>query len=242
MSLSNTAGKLTTGRVIIGLQTRGLDEINAEARDAVRIATPENEEKFMERVRARAKQKATEIINQALAEARDIKSHAFEEGHRSGLSKAEEEIAAQKDELSASLAKIFDTLKQEKRKIWTEHRQDIAMVLKASLDKILAIELEANKIDVMSNLLEQALEQAECSKSLTLTVSAKDEKIMRELLEKARQKRPEMASCRLKASKKVSKGGLILENGNGMVDNTIESRYKQIKEIVDQLSLEEESA
>lgn len=240
MSLSDAQRKFSGGRVIIGLQTRDLDEMNMEAGNAIRIATPETEERFLERVREKARQKAAQIITQAMQEARQIREKAREEGLSQGLAQADEEISAIKDELSSNVGKIFSNLKKEKLKIWDEHRQDMVLVLKASVDKVLGIELSENRTRVMESLMHQALELVESTKELTLAVCPEDEEVIKSLLEQAREKRPEIGSYRIKASGKIKKGGLILENGNGVVDNSIDSRFEQIRKVIAEISLSEE--
>lgn len=242
MSLSDASRKFSGGRVIMGMQSRALDEINSEARNAVRIATPETEEKFLQRVREKAREKAAEVINSAMTEARVIRQKASEEGRKEGLSKADDEISAMKDKLKSDVAQIFSNLKKEKLKIWEEYRQDMVLVLKASVDKVLGIEISEKRTQVLESLLNQSLELTESNKKLTITVCQEDEQTVRDLLQKAEEKYPEMGTCRVKSSKKIKKGGLILENGKGVVDNTLESRYNEIKKIVDQLSLSEEDS
>lgn len=240
MSSSDAARRIRGGRVIMGLRTRDLDEVNAQARSSIRIDTPETEARFLERVRERAREKASTLISEAMTEARTIRQKAMDEGHREGLARADEELQTMKDELSSDVATIFSNLKQEKKKIWEEYRQDMIFVLKASIDRILGMEISENRARIMESLLDQSLELAESNKELSISVSSDDEQTVRELLEMAREKHPEIGSCRIKSSEKIKKGGLILENGNGVVDNTLDSRYEQIKQIVDQLSLSEE--
>ncbi len=226
----------------MGLQTRDLDEVNAEARSLVRIDTPETEAKFLKRVREKAEKMASEIVNKALIQAREIRLKARDEGRKEGMTLAMEEIQAKKEELSINAGKIFSGIEKEKQKIWDHYRQDIVFVLKTSIDRILGIEVSQNRVGIMESLLDQSLELAENRNELTLTVCREDEKMIRELLEKAREKYPHVGTCRIKSSSKIKKGGLILENGNGVVDNTLDSRYEQIREIVQQVSLTEEDS
>ena len=226
----------------MGLQSRNLDEVSENLRNSIRIDTPETEEKFLERVREKAKTKASEVINNAMAEARKIRQKARDKGHREGMDLAEEEIRAVKDDLTSNVGKIFSNLKKEKKKIWEEHRQDMVFVLKASVERILGIEIQENRLRILESLLDQSLDLVESSKELTLTVSKDDLEIINELLDRAREKHPIVNNCRVKSSKKIKKGGLILENGNGVVDNTLDSRYEQVKKIVEQISLSEDDA
>lgn len=238
MSLSD-AGR-PGGRVIMGLQSKGLDEVSSQARDAIRITTEENEEKFLARVREKARAKASEIISQAMAECREIKDKAGQEGYQEGMSRADQEIQTHKEQLGRDMGSALEALKKEKHKIWQSHRQDMTLILKASVEKILGVEINSQRTRVLESLLNQAMDQVEQKSVLTLTVCSQDEKLIRELLDKARESNPDIGTCKIKTSKKIKSGGLILENGTGVVDNTIDSRYAQIREIVDQISLEEE--
>ncbi|MFW6005142.1 MAG: FliH/SctL family protein [Desulfonatronovibrionaceae bacterium] len=230
----------TGGRVIMGLQSKALDEVSSQARDAIRLATEENEEKFLARVKEKARAKASEIISQAMAECKEIRKKAGQEGYQEGLTRAGQEIKARKDQLSQDLGSALKALQKEKHKIWQSHRQDITLILKASVEKILGLEINSQRTRVLESLLDQAMEQVEQKKALTLTVCSQDEKLVRELLDKARENNPDLGTCKIKTSSKIKSGGLILENGTGVVDNTIDSRYAQVKEIVDQISLEED--
>ena len=240
--MSDTQRRITGGRIIMGLQSRNLDEVSENLRNSIRIDTPETEEKFLERVREKAKTKASEVINNAMAEARKIRQKARDKGHREGMDLAEEEIRAVKDDLASNVGKIFSNLKKEKKKIWEGHRQDMVLVLKASVERILGIEMRENRHSILESLLDQSLDLVESSKELSLTVSKDDMEIISELLDRAGEKHPIVNKCRVKSSNKIKKGGLILENGNGIVDNTLDSRYEQIKKIVEQISLSEEDA
>ncbi len=242
MSLSDAPRKITGGRVIMGLRTRDLEEVNAESRQAVRIDTPETEARFLERVREKARGKASEIINQAMTEAKEIRNKAREEGRARGMARADQEIQATREELSSNMGKVIASLKNEQSKIRNEYLQDMVLVLRASVEKILGLEIQENRINILESLLDQSLDLAESNKKLTLTVSPDDEEILKELLENAREKYPVVEGCRIKSSAKIKKGGLILENGNGMVDNTLDSRFEQIKKIVEQVSLEEDDS
>ncbi len=242
MSLSDPVPKFRGGRVIMGLQTRNLDEVNAQARNLVRMDTPETEARFLEKVREKARTAASEIISKAMVEAREIRLKAYEEGRNEGLSQAAGEILAKKEELSSSISKIFLNLNAEKQKLWNDYRQDIIFVLMTSIDKILGMEVSKNRIEIMQSLLDQSLELVDRSRELNITVSRDDEQIVKEMLERAREIHPELLNYRIRPSSTVKKGGLILENGTGVVDNTLDSRYRQVKEIVEQLTLTEEDS
>jgi flagellar biosynthesis/type III secretory pathway protein FliH len=49
-----------------------------------------------------------------------------------------------------------------------------------------------------------------------------------------------MGSVQVVPSNDLEKGGVVVENENGIVDNSIESRLQAVRQILDQISLEPE--
>ena len=65
-----------------------------------------------------------------------------------------------------------------------------------------------------------------------------DIEIMQEMLEKARAEYPQLDKWQLKPDPAIEQGGVILENENSIINNTIDVRYAEVKKIVDQLDVE----
>ncbi|WP_291322717.1 FliH/SctL family protein [Desulfonatronospira sp.] len=242
MSLSDNAGGARMGRVIYGLQSRRLDEIDREAASSVRVGTQEDEQKFLLRVKQKAMDKASSILNQALEDAVQIRDDSFRQGYAEGLKKAGEEIEKQKKDLTQQFEKILTQMQKEKKAIYDRHREDLVMVMLAGLEKVVGYKIQEDYVRIMDYLLLESLEMMEHSREITISVNEKDQDLVKELLEKVVESRPEYAGCRIKASKKIKQGGVVLESGRGMVDNTLDNRYSKVKELVDKVSLKEESS
>jgi flagellar assembly protein FliH len=63
---------------------------------------------------------------------------------------------------------------------------------------------------------------------------------LEDLLARTEQQFPDLSKWVLNPSPAMKKGGLKVESKNGMVDNSIESRYALVREIVEQISLEDD--
>ncbi len=240
--MSNNSGNNKKGRVIMGLQSKGLDELDREAEASSSRIPPESEDEFILRVKNKAQDKASQILNQALEESEQIRQRAAQEGYDQGKTQAQQEIEKLKKEQSQQLDKLLNQLQQGKQEIWNQYREDLVWVLKACLEKILGKEIQAHNPEILENLLRESLDLLESTKELTISVNKKDLSLIQELVEKADSGQNELSKCKIKSSSEIKKGGLVLEDGLGMVDNTLDSRYHQIKSLVDQLSLHEEES
>ncbi|MBT8764284.1 hypothetical protein KFV02_10100 [Desulfohalobiaceae bacterium Ax17] len=238
--MSKSFSKPDSGKVIVGLQTRFLAELEARATDRSYL-TPETEDKFWERVKARAQEKAREIIARAMQEAQGIREQAREEGLKQGQAQAAREIEKVKQKLTDDFARVISQIEQEKCNIWQRFRQDLVLLTRAAVEKVLGLELEKNKEKVLENLLDQALELIESKEELVIRVNPDDTELLQGIMDKLRAKHPQLSLWQVKPDPQITQGGLVLENGKGMVDNTIEGRYAAVKKILDELSLDEDS-
>ncbi|EFI33919.1 Flagellar assembly protein FliH/Type III secretion system HrpE [Desulfonatronospira thiodismutans ASO3-1] len=242
MSLSDNTGKARMGRVIFGLQSRGLEEMDREAESAARTITPDQEQEFLGRVKEKAREKASEILNQAMQEASQMREDSVKQGYEEGLKNAKAEIEKQKKDLAQKFEKFLSQMHKEKKDICERHRENLVMVMQAGLEKVVGQKIDDDYARVMESLLREALEQMEQSRELTIKVHENDQELIKNLLAKAGDEHPELGKCKVRASRKIQKGGLVLESGQGMVDNTLDSRYSKVREVVDKISLKEDGS
>ena len=240
MSLSKTVPR-SGGRVIVGLETKLLSEVETKQFDQP-LLKPETEVQFWERVRLRAEQKAREIIAQAMEEAETIRNQARQEGLAEGLAEgraeADREIENLKQEFGAQFSRLMASIQEEKSKIWQEYQEELVLLTKVAVEKVLGVTLAENKEQILANLFHQALEQIEKKKELLIKVNPDDAELMQEMLEKAKTAYPQLSKCQLKADPAIEQGGVILETKNSIVNNTIDARYGEVKKILDQLDVE----
>ena len=260
MSLSKDISK-SRGRIIIGLGSEPLSEETLKQTEQP-VLNPELEAQFWQRVRLRAEQKAREIIARAMEEAEGIKARAQEEGFKEGYAKGlkegqakgysegltngraeaqkecENEFEALKQEFSTQFGTLMRNIEEKKENFLQEYKEELVLLTKASVEKILHITLDENKEQILNNLFHQAMEQLEDKKKLCIRAHPDDIEIMQEMLEKARAEYPQLDKWQLKPDPAIEQGGVILENENSIINNTIDVRYAEVKKIVDQLDVE----
>jgi len=233
-----------TGRVIVGLGMRGPSEMTlAEAQGVVakaRVFDEKTEAELLARVRERAREAAREILAQAMAEAAAAREQARREGYEEGRAKAGEEIARALAEQAGKLAGLLGGLQSAGQALWQEQKGDLVALVRLAVEKLLRIELDARREEVLGSLLEQALEAIDSSRGFTVRVAPGEEGLAQQVLEKAKEANPHLERWRIKADKALAAGGLLVESGEGMVDNSLAARMKAVEPILDRLGLTRE--
>lgn len=234
-----------TGRVIMGMGGSGPSEMRIEDMDSRRrpnVWTAKTEEEYFRRVRDKAAAMAREVVDSAQAEIEQMRAKAREEGLAEGRAQA----AAEKEQfLSAqakALAQSMGTLCTGCESIWNEQRQELVTLVRLTVEKLLNIELAARRTEVLGSLLYQAVEAIDSTRGLAVVVAPADKELVEELLARAREENPRLAQFTVRTEADMSPGGLRLESEQGLVDNTLEGRWKVIEPILDQLAIAEDHA
>lgn len=242
MSSSSSAlelGNLVPGntRVLIGAGASGPSEMTVHEMEGNRsqVLDQSAELKFWARVRARAQAKAKDILNHAMADAEAMREQARQEGLAQGLAEAQAACQAHMNGLGQTLAGMLAGLEGERGNLWAAHRQDFAALLKLCVEKTLHTELSARRQEVLANLMDQSIELLDTRAGFTVLVNPDDEAPVRALLEEARNVHPNLGQWRLKIDPAIAMGGLRLESEAGMVDNTLDTRFAQVAELLGQV-------
>jgi flagellar assembly protein FliH len=199
---------------------------------AAHVAILESE--YMERVRLRATAMAKDLLAEAQAEAARIKAEARQEGLDEGRAEVQTELDHRLAEMTEKTAAVLTSIQAERAMLWEQSRHDYLGVLKLALEKTLGIEIDQRRQEVLSSLLTQALERIDSQTMLTVTVSPEDEAVITDLIERAKVSYPALAQYRVKTDPGVNPGGIILESQEGRVDNSLESRFAGVIEIIAQ--------
>jgi len=240
MSLSDgDALGVMTGRVILGPGTDG-GEAETTVSEMESRRSPmhfeEVEAQFWERVRAKAKAKASAIIAEAMAEGERLKAKAQEEGYAAGVAAAGGQIQAELAQMSTSLGSMLESLTAERSKLWTAHRQEFISLLRLAVERTTMAAIDARREEILGNLFNESLELMDAKASLTVVAHPDDEPLVRELIARAAQERGGLDKVLVRTDPQLIPGSLILESPDGLVDNSIGSRFSEVEKIFDQLA------
>jgi flagellar assembly protein FliH len=228
-------------RVLMGAGMAGPSEmtINEIEGNKLPILDESTELAFWARVRAKAQAKACEILNQAMVEAEALRQQARQEGLAQGLAEAQQTVQAEMATVGATLAATLAGLEESRPALWAGHRQEFAVLLKLCVEKTLHTELRERHMEILDNLLDQAIELLDTRPGFTVFVHPEDEASVAPLLEEARKGHPGLGAWRIKTDPALTPGGVRLESEAGMVDNTLDTRFQQIAELLERVTFGE---
>ena len=229
MSLSKS------GRIIVG---RNCSERYEDDLEVPGISwDAQSEERLLERVRQRAKDQAKCIISEAQQEAAAIRAEAYKEGLQSAKGEIEERVRRERSELQQRVQQVLSGLEREKESLWQGYKEDILQLIALAVEKVLMVQLEGQRKEVLAALLDESLELLDSSRELTLYVCQEDEAILSSLLEEIKAKHPHLQSWQVKAGSDIEPGGVVLENAESRVDNSVSNRWQAVRDVLEQIGL-----
>jgi len=232
MSLSRK--ELGFGRVIVGLDTKSVEEVEYKP---TYIPPEEIEKRVLDGAKLKAQKKAKEILNEALKEAKKIREEAFEQGYIEGQRQAEAELLKLKQDLSKKWLDFFNSLEQQKEKIYAEYKQDLVLILRKSVEKIVGFLLEEEKSKIIEKLLEEAVSYIQNKKEVVVKINPQNKDLVLEILESLKKEYPNLNICQIKEDPSLEECDVVVENGNGLVENKLSSRIRQIEDILNKIEL-----
>ena len=224
-------------RVVMSAGAAGPAEMTVHEIEGTKIQVldEQTELAFWARVRTKAQAKAKDILGQAMADAEMIREQARQEGLAQGLADSRQACQAELAGMGASLAGLLEGLEAERQVLWAKHRQEFASLLKLAVEKTLHTELSLRHQEVLGNLMDQAIELLDTRAGFTIVVNPADEASTGPLLEEAKKVHPSLGAWRIKTDPNMTPGGVRLESEAGMVDNTLDTRFEQISDLLDRV-------
>jgi flagellar assembly protein FliH len=192
------------------------------------------ESEYMERVRARATAMAKDMLTSAQAEAALLKEQARQEGLAEGRAQAQSQTEQRLGAMATQLSGLLDAIGRERVALWEASRRDYLAVLKLALEKTLNIEIDTRREEILGSLINQALDRIDSQTMLAVTVNPEDEAMATDLLERAKAANTGLAQFKIKTSPGLNPGSVVMESQGGRVDNSLESRFAGVMEVIAQ--------
>lgn len=195
---------------------------------------------YMQRVRERAVQRASKILDRAQDEAKWIKEQARQEGYEEGCKQAQQELAALQEQHSESVSGVLGAIQGQCSNIFNSWRSDLVTVVRSAVERVCAIELSENRQAVLEQLVTQAVEVLDERRQLLITVHPDDEALVTSIIGNVQQQYNGLEAWTVKTSSAVEAGGIVVESRDGMVDNSITTRKQAVDDILAQLAIPED--
>ena len=239
MSLSNSPGRgpRMTGKVVIGMDTPGPDEMTIQELEGKRqlIWDDSTNEEYLARVREKARDAAKEIKMLAELEAEAMRATARHEGFAQGMAEAQEFVDQQIQEVSAKAEALFAQLGAQGSNIFEARRQDVIRLIRLALSKTLKVELSEKRAESLQALMAEALERIESQRRIEIRCNPEEAAELDEFVKVIQDRNPSLKYWAVKGDPAIEMGGVVIEAEGGKVDNTVETRWKSVEPLFDRL-------
>ncbi|MDR1241774.1 MAG: flagellar assembly protein FliH [Deltaproteobacteria bacterium] len=224
------------GRIFMGNRITELHDVE-DARS--RAWDAGDESAYLARVRAKAAEKAGEIVARAEAEASGIRDKAYEEGYAEGIKKAAIELEEARRSLGEAVSAVLAAIREEAPRLSAAWRDDLAALVRLAVEKAFAVTLSEERGKILEALYLQAVQSLEDSRNFDVRVNPEDEACMEDIISLGSAGRPGLESWRVKADPSITPGGLIVESSSSLADNTAESRMAAVNAVLAGLNVPE---
>ncbi len=234
MSLFDTGTRREWGAVYMGGTTLSLSSVEG---NTSQNWTAEDEEAYLERVRAKATAMAASLIDEARQEADAIRQQAKDEGYAEGLKNAEAELEDFRAAMGDSVSAVLSAIEGQASSISARWREELVAVLRLAVEKGVGIALSEDRAALLENCYVQAVSALENRRSLVIRVNSEDEPAIADIVAVTQARYPDLKAWSVKADANVTPGGLVVESDDSLADNRVEKRAALVNEILRDLTL-----
>ncbi len=172
---------------------------------------------------------AERILAEAEARRQLIEQQAYEAGFRQGQKDGREVGRRGLEEIIQRLEKLLQALLEEKEELFRQREADLVELVRLISRKIILRELSLRP-EAIRDLVEAGAKKLFDTEQLRLLVHPQDYEL---LADSSRNSWP--PGLELVPDPGVSPGGFRLETDRGDLDGTLETRWAQVSEVIDQV-------
>jgi flagellar assembly protein FliH len=222
------------GNIYRGVNTVSLSALEGGNRQTW---TEADEAAYLERVRAKAADKAAEILAAARREAGELRKNAREQGYAAGLAQAEEEVAELRSAMADSVSSVLGAIEGQCSSIFERWRGELGALLRLAVEKGTGLALSGDRAGLLEALYAESVSALENRRNLIIRVNPEDEPVIADIVALTQDKYPDLKSWGVKGDDSVEPGGLVVESEDSLVDNQPTKRRALVDEILERLTL-----
>ena len=180
-----------------------------------------------------AQDEADVLRAQVFEEARALRENARNEGYQQGLKQAQMEIEAVRQLALEQSRAIVEEARQNKLETLRSTETDMIRLIIAIAKKVIATELTLNP-QVITNVVREAISYLDNPENIKVYVNPDELQILLDTIKMEglyEIGRPEM-EVELKADRRVSPGGCIVDSDSGYVDAQLATRMEKVEQAV----------
>lgn len=165
------------------------------------------------------------LVSRAEEESENIKKSAYEEGYRLGIEKAQEDLKTFRDELSQFMSARKD--------VFEYIAPDILEISVEIAKKIIKKELDEDPQVLMNTIVNVLKTVAKSEPKITIRVKPQAVQFIKDSIPNITYQYGIDAKINILADPSIEEGGCIFQTNNGIVDASIDTQLKIIKEALE---------
>jgi flagellar assembly protein FliH len=164
----------------------------------------------------------------------EIQDEAFKAGFEEGTNQGREEVFVQMrssvDQKLENFSEMITTVLKTQEEILSNQKMEMYQLLKNLAKWIVLRELKDDG-KYIERLLERLLVEMQVRSNLLIQVNSGDFSQMPEVLEHVQGRLGEMKNIRIEIDASVSSQGIVIESENGIINATMEERFKSLDKL-----------
>ncbi|MGE4553597.1 MAG: FliH/SctL family protein, partial [Desulfovibrionaceae bacterium] len=206
--MSDSAHDRFSGRVFLGVDNPGPSQTTVlELEGKKHLVWDESvDTEFLARVQERARVKAKSILSEAMQQAGVEREIARKRGYDEGMQQAQDEVAAFMQAQSEAVAALLDQIRAQAMAAWRAQAADMTALVRLAVEKTLRVELSERRGEVLSRLLDEAMERLGSQRRLTVRVAPADAEAVTAMIEAAKPRYPVLVHFKVKPDPRMDAG------------------------------------
>ena len=197
----------------------------------------DTEVEYFERIKAKATQKAMQILAQAQADADAMLAQAQEQGYEQGLAQAQAELDEFRQAAGNTAAAVLSAIEAQTHALTRAWEKELTQLVKIAVQAGIGRELSENRAAVLDAMFYSAVQELASEQRALVCVNPEDEAVVADIIAAAGQNFSERFQT--KADPALSPGSIVLESNLGRLENTLEQRRLMVDKILKELVLSE---
>lgn len=215
-----------------------LDQARAQA-EAIRGTARQWAEKVKaecDELRAQAERgvREAEALRMEAGEQHEL---AREEGYNQGMEQAMQELEQHRMALDDATASVLKTIESQTDAIFAAWRQELAALLRESVETATGWIVTEERNAVLSSLLSASVQALADRRRMVVRVNPQDHAAVELVIESAKARFTDLEAWEVRGDENIAPGGLLVESASGMVDNSVPMRREVVAEVLQHLTL-----
>ena len=190
------------------------------------------EKEYMDRVKTKAKEEASTILEQAFREAESIRKNAQEEGFREGERTAKTTIEKTSIEYVRYFESILNAIEEYSKTLYSQMEEDIMEIIETAVERVTSIILTEHNKEIIQKTLLEAVQLVSIDKEFIISVNPEDYQCVLDVIHTLYEMYPASKHWHVKKNVDIPLGSCQFEDAINVISVNRQKRKEKVMEII----------